>query len=136
MTTTWTIAIDWDRDGSFSGQYDDITNNAISARWFLGERKSYQDTADDSTLTLVLNNSDKRYSPENGSSPLAGKLAPFKPVRIQSDDGTTTRTHWIGWIESIQPAVNIYGERTVEIRAAGPMQFYKAAETAPRRLSQ
>jgi hypothetical protein len=130
MTTTWTIAIDWDRDGSFDGQYDDVTNSAISADWFLGERTPYQDTADNSTLTLVLNNNDKLFSPENGSSPLSGKLTPFKTVRIQSNDGTTTRTHWIGWIESIQPSVNIYSERTVEIRAAGSMQFYKAAETA------
>ena len=51
MTTTWTIAIDWDRDGSFDGQYDDVTNSAISADWFLGERTPYQDTADNSTLT-------------------------------------------------------------------------------------
>jgi hypothetical protein len=130
MTTTWTIAIDWDRDGSFSGQYDDVTSYIISAGWFLGERTPYQDTADNSTLTLVLNNSDKRYSPENGSSPMAGKLTPFKPVRIQSYDGSNTRTHWMGWIESIQPTVGTYGERTVEISAAGPMQFYKAAETA------
>jgi hypothetical protein len=130
VTTTWTIAIDWDRDGNFSGQYDDITNCVISANWFLGEKKSFQDTADDSMLTLVLNNTDKRFSPENSSSPLADKLTPFKPVRIQSDDGSTTRTHWMGWIESIQPKVNLYGERTVEITAAGPMQFFKAAETA------
>lgn len=130
MTTTWTIAIDWDRDGSFSGQYDDVTDYVISARWFLGQRKPYQDIADDSMLTLVLNNSDRRFSPEYGSSPLSGKLAPYKPVRVQSDDGTTIRTHWIGWIESIQPKVNAYGERTVEIKAAGTMQFFKAAETA------
>ena len=97
---------------------------------FWAEKKPYQDTADDSMLTLVLDNSDRRYSPENGSSVLAGKLTPFKPIRIQSYDGTNTRTHWVGWIESIQPKVNTFGERTVEITAAGPMQFYKAAETA------
>ena len=130
MSTTWTIAIDWDRDGGFSDQYDDVTNQVVSAKWFLGERKPYQDTADDSLLTLVLNNSDRRFSPENAGSPLAGKLTPFKPMCIRSDDGTTVRTHWLGWIESIQPAVSIYGERTVEITAAGPMQFYKAAETS------
>ena len=130
MATSWTIAIDWDRDGNFSGQHDDVTAYVSSARWFLGERTPYQDTADNSTLSLVLNSSDRCFSPENPSSPLAGKLAPFRLVRIQSDDGTTVRTHWTGWIESIQPQVNVYGERTVEITAAGPMQFFKAAETA------
>lgn len=130
MTTTWSIAIDWDRSGNFNGTYDDVTDEVISARWFLGARKPYQDTPDDSMLTLVLKNADRHFSPENTGSPLTGKLSPFKPVRIQSNDGSNTRTHWLGWIETIQPAVNIFGERTVEITAAGPMQFYKAAETA------
>jgi uncharacterized cupredoxin-like copper-binding protein len=124
------MAIDWDRKGGFDGQYDDVTGLTIMAQWFLGERKPYQEAADESKLSLILNNADRRFSPEYGSSPLAGKLTPFKPVRIQSYDGSTPRTHWIGWIESIQPKVNIYGERTVEITAAGPMQFCKATETA------
>lgn len=128
-STVWTVGVDWDRDGAFATPIDDVTERVMSARWFLGARKPYQDTADDSMLTLVLDNSDQQFSPENSSSPLAGKLTPFKPVRIQSDDGTTVCTHWIGWIESIQPAMSLYGERTVAITAAGPMQFYKAAET-------
>lgn len=50
--TTWTIAIDWDRSGSFDGANDDVTDEVVSARWFLGARKPYQDTPDDSMLTL------------------------------------------------------------------------------------
>ncbi len=130
MTTIWNIAIDWDRDGSFAGPHEDVTERTISARWFLGLRRAFQDTADDAMLTLVLDNSDQHLSPEYSSSPLYGKLTPFKPIRIESNDGTTPRIHWAGWIESIHPKVNQFGERTVEITAAGPMQFYKAAETS------
>jgi hypothetical protein len=85
--------------------------------------------ADNSTLTLILNNEDKRYSPEYSGSPLNGKVIPFRPVRIQSDDGEDIRTHWQGWVESIQPAVNQHGERIVQIVATGAMQFLKATET-------
>lgn len=129
MTTTWTIAIDWERNGNFSDTYDDVTDRVISANWFLGMRQSYQEMADNSTLMLVLNNEDRRYSPENSGSPLTGKVIPFRPARIQSDDGSEVRTHWQGWVESIQPAVNQHGERTVQIVATGPMQFLKATET-------
>ena len=129
MATTWTIAIDWHRDGKFSQPNDDVTDYVLSANWFLGNRQPYQEMADNSMLTLELNNADKRFSPENGSSPLAGKLTPFKSVRIQSDDGTTVRTHWIGWIDSLQPTVNENGKRQVTLTAQGPMQFMKAAET-------
>ena len=127
--TVWAVDVDWERDGSFVHELDNITDWVMSAQWFLGEKKTYQDTADDSTLTLTLRNVDKRFSPENSSGPLAGKLGPFKPIRIQSNDGLDNRTHWVGWIERIQPKVNINGERTAEITAAGPMQFLKAAET-------
>jgi hypothetical protein len=130
MTTQWTITIDWNRDGDFTDTYDNITDRVINANWFLGMDEAYMDAADASSLTLTLNNSDRRYSPEYAASPLSGSLVPFRPVRIQSDDGTTVRTHWVGWVETIQPAVNQYGERTAQIVATGAMQFLKAAETS------
>lgn len=127
--TTWTIAIDWARNGTFHDTYDDVTDRAIMAQWFLGFRQPYQDAADNSVLALTLKNNDRRYSPEYASSPLAGSIVPFRPVRIQSSDGLVMRTHWRGWVESFQPAVNRYGQRVVKIIATGPMQFLKAAET-------
>ncbi len=128
MPTTWTIAVDWNKNGSYTDTYDNVTSRVISANWFLGMREAYQDVADNSVLSLVLQNDDRRYSPEYSSSPLAGLLVPFRPVRIQSNDGTV-RTHWTGWIESIQPTVNQNGQRTVQLVATGAMQLYKAAET-------
>ena len=128
--TTWTIAVDWDRNGDYSSAQDDVTNHVVAANWFLGMRKPYQDKADNASLTLTLDNTDRLFSPENASSPLFGKLVPQRPVRIQSNDGTTTRTHWVGWIDSIQPVVGRYGARTVELVAVGAMQFLKATETA------
>ncbi len=86
MTTTWTVAIDWDRNGSYANEFDDVTSRVISANWFLGMRQAYQEMADNSTLTLVLYNVDKRCSPEYGGSPLTGKVVPFRPVRVQSHD--------------------------------------------------
>ncbi|MCA0456126.1 MAG: hypothetical protein LCI00_19265 [Chloroflexi bacterium] len=128
MPTTWTVAIDWDRNDNFTGTYDDLTSRIVSANWYLGFRENYQDMAGDGVLKLVLTNVDKRYSPENSLSPLFGKLVPYRPVRVQSNDGTL-RTHWTGWIESIEPKVNQYGERTVEIKAAGPGLFFNDAQT-------
>jgi hypothetical protein len=74
MPTTWTIAIDWDRDGDYTDTYDDVTDRVMSADWFLGMRQPYQETEDGSQLTLVLNNTDRRFSPEYSSSPLNGKV--------------------------------------------------------------
>jgi len=60
---------------------------------------------------------------------LYGKLVPLRPVRIQSNDGSTTRTHWAGWIDTITPDTNQKGERLAHIVATGAMQFLKATQT-------
>ena len=130
MPTTWTIAIDWNRDGEFTGN-DIVTSRTLWVNWFLGFRKPFMDIAENSMLGLVLDNRDRRFSPENdaAANPLAGKIQPLRPVRVQSNDGTTTRIHWSGWIESVHPAANQYGERVVKIVCTGAMQFLKATET-------
>ena len=130
MATTWTIAIDWDRDGDFTGD-DIVTNRTLWVNWFLGFRKPFRDIAENSVVGLVLDNRDRRFSPENddASNPLAGKIQPLRPVRIQSNDATTIRIHWTGWIAAIIPTGGQYGNRQVDVVAHGAMQFLKATET-------
>jgi hypothetical protein len=43
MPTTWTIAIDWDRNGNYTGTDDNITSYVMQANWFIGFRKPYMD---------------------------------------------------------------------------------------------
>ena len=130
MATTWTIAIDWDRDGEFSGD-DIVTDRTVWVNWFLGFREPYVDISENSVLGLVLDNRDRRFSPENedAANPLAGKIQPLRPVRVTSNDGTTTRTHWSGWVESVHPAANKYGERLVKILCTGALQFLSSTQT-------
>lgn len=113
--------------GNITDYYDVLPPQ--SANWFVGQRRPYQELADDSMLELVLDNHDRLLSPENTSGPLYGVLKPFKRVQIESDDGSTRRIHWLGWIESIQPDVNVNSARRVKINAAGAMQFYKRTQT-------
>jgi hypothetical protein len=129
MPTIWTIAIDWDRNGDFSGTDDNITQYVIQTNWFIGFREPFMEMADNSVCVLQLYNHNRRFSPDNVSSPLYGKMLPLRPVRIQSNDGTTTRTHWLGWIDVINPLPGRYGQQFVQILASGAMQFLQATET-------
>ena len=97
--------------------------------WSLGFLQAYMDVGNDAQLTLILRNDDRRFSPENRAGSLYGKLAPLRPVKIESNDGTTTRRHFSGWVQSIHPAANRNGERIAMIRVSGAMQFLKATET-------
>ena len=123
--TIWKIEVDWNRDGA----YTKVTEYVTELQRFLGYRTPYMGTASDAYLHLTLHNAGKRFTPENSSGPLSAKLAPLRPVRIQSNDGTSTRTHWSGWIAMILPVGGMYGIRQVDIIAHGAMQFLKATET-------
>ena len=125
MPTRWTIGIDWDRDGD----YTDETARVLSASWALGFQQAYMNVGNDAQLTLILRNDDRRFTPEHRAGRLYGKLAPLRPVKIESNDGTTTRRHFSGWVQSIHPAANRHGERIAMIRVSGAMQFLKATET-------
>ncbi len=125
MPTDWKVEVDWNRDGAYS----EVTEYVTEVQWFLGFRAPYMGTASEAYLHLTLNNADKRFSPENSSGPLYGNLAPLRPLRVTSEDGSTVRTHWSGWINMIEPAANKYGSRQANILATGAMQFLKATET-------
>jgi hypothetical protein len=103
MGTTWKIQADWDRDGTFDHPQSLLTDWVIKANWFLGMRRPYEAMAHKSSLRLVLNNADRRFSPENEDGPLFGLLKPSVPVRIISHDGTTERVMRVGRIQTIQP---------------------------------
>ncbi len=130
MTTTWTVSIDWDRDGT----YTDETNNVMSAQWFLGFQQPYMDVGNDAQLTLTMRNTDKRFTPEYSAGALYGNLVPLRPVKIESrepagEEDEIIRRHFTGWIQSYQPTTNKNGERVAKIMVAGAMQFLKATET-------
>lgn len=127
MPTSWKFLVDWDRDNDFNGEYDDISDWVLTANWFLGMQQPYSSTGDNSRLKVTLQNMDKRFSPDNHASPLAGLLQPFTIIRVVADDGEQERIMWAGYIERITPQVNSYGSRNAELVAAGPMQYMKAA---------
>jgi hypothetical protein len=114
--------------------YDNITDLVTEAEWFLGFKEAYQDMPHASSLNLTLNNSDKRFSPDytpgGGANPLQGYVRPLRPIYVLSDDGTTIRTQWSGWLESVEPASNQYGERIARLKASGPERFFSNVETA------
>ena len=59
MTTRWTIAIDWDRDGA----YTDETSRVLSAKWTLGFQQAFMNVANEATLNLTMRNADRPSSP-------------------------------------------------------------------------
>jgi hypothetical protein len=79
------------------------------AAWSIGFGAPYEPIARESVLTVTLNNSDQRFSPEYTSGAYYGKIEPGILIRLQSTDpaDSTVRTMYIGWIDSISPTAGI-----------------------------
>lgn len=113
MTITYSIAIDYDDDGTFTDLTDDITQQVLKTEWCLGMPEPYADIASVSTASITVRNNGQWFSPEISGAMIG------KRIRIQSDDGTTTRTHFIGYINQVEPQAGNQGDRRAVIQALG-----------------
>lgn len=113
---TYTVAIDFDDDGNFTDPGEDISVDVLRLDWRLGMAAPYDSLAAPIAARITLRNQSRAYSPEF----TANDLSPGKPLRIQSNDGTTTRTHFTGFITHVEPTSGDQGERLAVIHAAGP----------------
>jgi hypothetical protein len=113
---TYTVAIDWDDDGDFTDTGENITADVLHMTWRLGLAQPYDSLAPPISAQITLRNASRAYSPEYS----AYDLQPGKPIRIQSDDGLTTRTHFTGFISRVEPMPGALGQRLSIIHASGP----------------
>ncbi len=129
------VGIDWAKDGTYTGPYDDVTARARGGR--AGSvRVSYgramaTDLAVSGSGSLVLNNSDRVLSPRNTSSPLYGKIRPARPVLVQRTIGATTYTIFRGRTDhsALQPDLN---SRSVGVNVVDALADFKGQTISTR----
>lgn len=98
---TFRFYVDWDNDSDFSEYYEDVTDYVRDATWSVGMSQAFQLVGDEMRLTLTLINKDRRFSPENSSSPYYGEMLPRRRIKIISTYLGTDRTMYLGFIDSI-----------------------------------
>ena len=111
MAVTYNIAIDLNDDGDFTDTGEDITDDVIAVRWRLGMVGPQDSVAAPGTAQITVRNQSQTYSPEHNA------LQPGHVLRIQSDDGTTVRTHFVGHVHHVEPLPGARGQRTAVIHA-------------------
>jgi len=118
--------------GNTADLYDNVTAVIKTAQWRLGFTQPYQDASHQLALDLTLDNADKRFSPDyapGSGNPLKGFVLPLRPIQVRSDDGSTSRIHWSGWLETVTPTTGKYGDRTAQLRAVGPEHYFANVTT-------
>lgn len=112
MAATYKMLIDWYGNG-FGGGPDDVTarvldqRSAVTARYGRDQARQLAPTSP-GELGFELNNTSRDYSPENTSSPIAGFVAPGRPVQFQAIVGTATTPIYTGYLDDfdLKPGIN------------------------------
>ena len=129
-TGTYVLAVDWNNDGDFSDSGEDITARTMSLEWKRGNDYASQLTGKGvaGVLNATLNNASGDYSTFNASSALYGNLLPGRKVKLTGNDGSTTRTLWQGFLDSIQPVPSATGANIAQLKAIGPLGYLNKFE--------
>ena len=133
-TGTYVLAVDWNNDGDFSDTGEDITSRTITVEYKRGNDYASQlvGKAIAGSLIAKLNNTSGDYSTFNTSSPLTGNLVPGRKVKLTGNDGSTTRTLWTGFLDSIQPTPAVNGANTATLKAIGPLGYLNKFQVSPQ----
>jgi hypothetical protein len=118
MAATYQLSVDW-RGNGFAEPDDDVTARTLEQRTPVTVKygrtlaRQFAPT-DPGELNFELNNISRDYSPENTSSPIAGFVAPGRPVQFQATAGGTVTTLYTGYLDDfdIKPGLN---ERSVPV---------------------
>jgi hypothetical protein len=115
-SATWTVKIA--TDGSGVGNLD-ITQWVKKLDCHVGFRQPNQHVAGENSATIVLDNTDRRFSPENPSGVFYNQFG--LNLVIITANGVPQFT---GFWDSIQPQWGINRERECVITATGPQRFF------------
>lgn len=95
MTTArgYQVGVDWSRQGLYTGVLEDVSSYVeptpdVEASWGRSEPRATED-AKPGSMSYALRNNGREFSPENQSSPIAGKILPGTPNRLQVTDPST-----------------------------------------------
>src|SRR3972149_2070893 len=138
MTVTLVVECDGSGDGDFADANENITALVHRASWGHG-RKGILGAASPGRLELLLDNEDRRFSPENGTSPLFGLMEPGRTVRVRST-APFAKTLFVAALDDIEPdpqldgktaVLTAYEKSLVKIREAGPIWAVMQTNVGP-----
>jgi hypothetical protein len=101
---TLTVRIGFESDPFDNPQtWTDVTRDAMAIHIARG-RQHALDRVEAGTATVILNNTQNQYWPDNTGSPYTGNIKPGKCINIRATYGGSTYDSFYGFIESWQPS--------------------------------
>lgn len=88
LASRYTVAVDWAGDGDYDGPYDDVTADVLErgpVSFSYGRDQARQLAPPKvGSLSMILCNAARIYSPENPESPIADDMSPAAPVKVET----------------------------------------------------
>jgi len=127
MAVTFTVEVDWHANGTWTEETARVRRVRARAG-FAGLRSP---VAAPGTCALTLDNRDRRFSPGNSASPLAGKLLPGRAVRVRASEDGNTWTLFRGTIARIAPEAGAWPGAVTITCADGIARLARARVSVP-----
>lgn len=120
LPDSYTVAFDWNSDGDFTGDHDDVTDDVLQRGpvVFQYGRDQNRQLAPPRTgsLTVTLCNAERLYSPENPDSPIADDLSPAVPVKVETAYQDVLYPLFTGRVDDFEVHPD-RGDRSIDITA-------------------
>ena len=128
---TYDYRIDWNNDGDYSDTGENVTarvlgREAVTVSYGRDQERS-QSPVGPGQASFLLNNISRDYSPENGSSPLAGNVLPSRPVRIQKTHNAVTYTLFNGFTDDFN-VLPYRKDRSVQISCLDVLSRFRETQ--------
>lgn len=127
MTVTFAVEVDWDG----SGHWTDETPRVRHLRTWAGFAAAHDPVAAPGECRVTLDNRDRRYSPGNPASPLAGRLWPGRALRVLARDGAQSWTLFRGNITCLAPEAGAWPAAVTLAAADGLAPLTRARVSVP-----
>ena len=133
VETKFTLQVDWNNDGVFTGTGEDVSARTLSLQWSRGRDAGTQLVALSvaGQMDAVLNNNSGDYSSFNTASPLSGNLLPGRKVRLLAGNKEgfpytfpivfEDNVIWKGSIDSIEPSPSVGDINKAVFHCIGPL---------------
>lgn len=111
MTLTWTFEVDWDNDGNYTNEADNLYDLTTRRGRKFPLRSDGKGLEEVQTGTMIarLNDLHRRYDPYYSSSPIYPYVLPGSSFRLQVRHNAVTYDVMKGYISNIRPTGEVVG---------------------------
>jgi hypothetical protein len=117
------VFVDWENDGAFGSDIDNITSDVYAMQWSYGRDYASQLSGKSTagSCKLYLRNTTGKYNSFKTTSPLYGNLVPGRKIVIIMHTSDVSTQMFGGFVDTIESSPSIHGAHSAVLTGLGPI---------------